>query len=301
LPLLILKPSARFFIQLVIQDFAAAIVRKYGSADEQALLFPSNAVAKRCVDFLYKYSVRQTEATSLPGNSTRFRVIDLVLSGNGDAAQGLKPMISAVIYPRSESRVARAFWQHSGDGVSSRRAEFCFKAFDQGYLTARTSGDEAVKSSDRTCKGPRRYQRKNTLSREPTKAKGVSVRTLWSETLDHTVEQDLDGKDLDQFVEERFGRNLNMSLATKAKTAIRRRIAGCLTADAELDDALKVGRTTESARNVKGVSEDDVYLFPAGMNAIFNAHRTLLEARGALKSVSFGYDPSSLVTILANG
>lgn len=36
------------------------------------------------------------------------------------------------------------------------------------------------------------------------------------------------------------------------------------------------------------VLEQDIYLYPTGMSAIYNAHRTLLAAKGNLKSVSYG-------------
>jgi cystathionine gamma-synthase len=43
-----------------------------------------------------------------------------------------------------------------------------------------------------------------------------------------------------------------------------------------------------TTRNVTGFSEDDVYLYPTGMSAIFNTHRNLLKAKGELKAVVFG-------------
>ena len=92
-----------------------------------------------------------------------------------------------------------------------------------------------------------------------------------------------------QFLEERFGRNLETSLAASAKLAIRRRIAGSLTANVDLNEALDATDKTETVRNVQGFSEDDVYLYPTGMSSIFNVHQTMLKTRGWFKSISYGY------------
>ena len=255
------------------------------------MLFPSTAVATRCLGFLRRYSLHDTRRPAGQHDSGSPRVIDLVLQHtdpNSKTTLGLKPMISAVIYHKSDAQVAKTFWQHSGDGVSSRRAEFCLKAFEQGYLAPLHDSREAVAHLDRMCKGPRRYQRKDSLKGKPSKGQRPSVLALWNENPDFLIPQNLEGKDLVQFVEERFGRNLDMSLAANAKLAIRRRIAGSLTADVELPDALNLPGKPDAVREVQGFSEDDIYLYPTGMSSIFNTHQTLLEARGQMKSISFG-------------
>jgi len=256
------------------------------------MLFPSRAVATRCLDFLRRYSLHDTRRPVGPQDAGSPRIIDLVLQHTDPDSKttlGLKPMISAVIYPKSNAQVAKTFWQHSGDGVSSRRAEFCFKAFEQGYLAPRHDPKETAAALDRTCKGPRRYQRKDSLKERASKGYGPSVLALWNESPDFLVPQNLGGKDLVQFVEERFGRNLDMSVAANAKLATRRRIAGSLTEDVELPDALDLPGKSEAVREVQGFSEDDIYLYPTGMSSIFNTHQTLLETRGQLKSISFGW------------
>lgn len=196
-----------------------------------------------------------------------------------------KPVISAVLFPRTHHTLAKTFWQHSGEGISSRRAEFFHKAFDDGLLlvTADESTEPSVVSSLMLGKGPRRYQ-KGRSSYSPRQ-------------IQHHRDKDqpiikvtagAEGKEYVQFVEERFGRNLDMSLAANAKLAIRRRIVGALTADVELHEALQMTKSSALMRHVQGLSEDDVYLYPAGMSAIFNLHRTMMIIRGDLKSVCYG-------------
>ncbi|KAK4959517.1 hypothetical protein LTR28_005317, partial [Elasticomyces elasticus] len=52
-----------------------------------------------------------------------------------------------------------------------------------------------------------------------------------------------------QFVEERFGRNLNVAFAAEAKLAIRRRIAGSLTANVDLPEAMEKPQDEASKRH----------------------------------------------------
>jgi cystathionine gamma-synthase len=45
----------------------------------------------------------------------------------------------------------------------------------------------------------------------------------------------------------------------------------------------------DNIRGVTGLDEDDVYLHPCGMNAIFSAHQLLLRSREPRKSIVFGF------------
>ena len=238
---------------------------RHGSSTEKAFLFPSHPIASRCAEFMQKQVSSLVIGKSL-------RLVDLYPnsgSSNGKAESEtahVKPIISAVVFPQDYTKIAKTFWQHSGDGVSSRRAEYCHRAFDDGRLTIRNTTIPPTK-------GPRRYQKKesidNSIQCEPVRAP--------------------DRKDYLQFVEERFGRNLDISLACNAKQAIRRRIAGALTANVDLHEALEMAKPSTRTEHVEGFSEHDVYLYPCGMSSIFNTHRVMMACRGEMKSISFGY------------
>lgn len=132
--------------------------------------------------------------------------------------EGIVASFDVVFLPKEYYSLAKAYWQHSGEGISSRLAEF---------------GIEKLITNEGTDK-----------SKEST-----------------------------SFLEERFGRNLDISLVDNAVSALKCRIA-----------------THINDRNTKLVSDDDVYLFPTGMASIFNAHRIILQARDeSLKSVCFGF------------
>jgi cystathionine gamma-synthase len=248
----------RFFIHLDIQAFAASIVKKHGESGEEAMLFPTHATALRCQDFFRRM------APDAP-----VRIVDLVPAAAEERSEKLaliSPKVSAVMYPQEHFDIAKQFWQHSGDGVSSRRAEYCHHLFQKGLLVESTS----INQLPRFCKGPRRYQKKTSVDLD---------------NLDVSTNGEV--QDPTRFVEERFGRNLDLSKTRNAKLAIRRRIAGALTADVGLTEALTLEQD-RTVRPVAGFSEDNVYLYPTGMSAIFNAHRIILQAKGPLKAIVYG-------------
>jgi cystathionine gamma-synthase len=254
----------RFFIHKQIQAFSAAIAEQYGTENEAAMLFPTHLTASRGRDFMSK---RVPEGTQI-------RILDLVPAAEKERSEELaiiSPRISAILYPKEHFSVAKQFWQHSGEGVSSRRAEYCFALFREGFLVEPSTLTETKPSSPRVCKGPRRYQKKTSVD---------------FDSMNGSTEGEV--QDPVQFVEERFGRNLNLTMTKNAKLAIRRRIAGSLTADVGLTEALALDMETATTRNVPGFSEDDVYLYPTGMSSIFNTHRNIMQAKGPLEAVVFG-------------
>lgn len=105
-----------------------------------------------------------------------------------------------------------------------------------------------------------------------------------------------DTEDLTQdqmlYLEERYGRNLDISFAGRAKIALRRRIAGTLRENVGINEAL-LKEPGNTARSQKGIDESDVYLCPTGMSSIWTAHQLLLQALTPRKSVCFGQASST--------
>ncbi|PQE14528.1 cystathionine gamma-synthase protein [Rutstroemia sp. NJR-2017a BBW] len=277
----------RFFIHKLILAFADDITKAYGSPDEQAMLFPSTKTANSCVKFMLGRD------PSISPN--QLKVVDLVLErgpGSTEIITKLSPSISAVLYPKEFFPVAKQYWQHSGNGVSSRRAEFCHTLFQEGLLVRRTASS-SPQSTEKLCKGPRRYQRGSIdkTSRSNHGSNGIDGVHSPISPANSEARESL------QFLEERFGRNLDVSLVDNAKSAIRRRIAGALVDEVDLSQAPS-GEMTSNMRGVAGLSEDDVYLYPCGMNSIFTTHQMMLKARGPLKSISFGFPYVDTLKIL---
>ncbi|KAB8226587.1 pyridoxal phosphate-dependent transferase [Aspergillus novoparasiticus] len=253
----------RFFIHSNIAGFANDIVTKYGTPDQSAMLFPSHKPAHRCRNFM--------KATAEPGCAGDVKIIDLFLDKRKEISTiiaKLSPSISAVIFRKDLFPIAKQYWQHSGDGISSRYAEFCHSLFLDGKLADSTSLQPIMNRK----KGPRRYQSVSICPTSQKENKAASEENV--ETA--------------QFLEEHFGRNLDVSFVDNAKLALRRRIAGSLVGEVDLSVEPCPNMTSDS-RGVTGLSDDDVYLYPCGMNAIFNTHQMLLECRGQLKSISFGF------------
>ncbi|KAJ5885310.1 Cystathionine gamma-synthase [Penicillium taxi] len=274
----------RFFVHLGIQKLAQEIVRRVGNPEsEAATLFASLKTARICHSFM---------VSKIPEDqSQKIRIVNFIPSPNTEAGStSVKSSLVCVIYPKDLASIAKQVWQHSGCGISSRRGEFCMRALQDGFLVEENSTTTIDLDTQRPCKGPRRYRGKgsvNGTSRGPS--------TPSSPDTPSATDGIEDGRDYAQFIEERFGRNLSTSYANKAKIAVRRRIAGVLTADVELPEALE---TATSEGRIAGVSEDDVYLFPTGMSSIFSSHQTLLSARGPLKSICFGFPYTDTLKIL---
>ncbi|KAL2170387.1 hypothetical protein VTG60DRAFT_4873 [Thermothelomyces hinnuleus] len=268
----------RFFIHRSIQAFAADIVARFGPKDAKAFLFPTRRIAARCLTFV--------RAHAPPPVAASLDTVHLVLDTSASASEALTPLsptISAVLCPQEGFPYVKQFWQHTGDGVSSRRAEFCHALFKYGLLRPDDGLTTPPPMSPKPCRGPKRYQRPATV--DTTKATPSPKPGPNGEP---TAGPDV--QETSRFLEERFGRNLDVSFFQPAKSAIKRRIAGALRSDGELTASPPPEREMESnSRGVVNLREDDVYLFPCGMSAIFNSHRALLGVRGNMKSVNFGF------------
>ncbi|KAL2843838.1 pyridoxal phosphate-dependent transferase [Aspergillus pseudodeflectus] len=263
----------RFFVHPIIQELAQEVISRYGNPEvDAATLFPSPNTARVCLAFL---------SSKIPSEDfQKVRVLDFVPTQQLETElPTVTSILSCVIYPKEHASVAKQVWQHSGDGISSRRGEFCLSALRDGLIVEKKSA-AADATSQKFCKGPRRYQGRGSTN-------GIGKGT--------SAMQPQDGRESVQFIEERFGRNLSTSLASQAKIAVRRRIAGVLTEDVELSEALE--KTSEQGR-IAGLDESDVSLFPTGMSSIFNSHRILLKGRGDLKSICFGFPYIDTLKIL---
>ncbi|KAI1333832.1 PLP-dependent transferase [Xylariaceae sp. FL0016] len=271
----------RFFVHKLIQAFCADIVAKHGQPPQQAMLFPTKRSAQRCLDFIRD----KAPQPALAGLSVLHLVLDPAKK-TPDALQSASPVISAVLCSDLAYPFAKQYWQHSGDGVSSRRAEFCHSLFRENILVPEAPSPRPA--HQKVCRGPRRYQRASSIdgANSPSGAQGAAVLIDSADSIESS-----------RFLEERFGRNLDVSLVENAKSAIRRRIAGVLTTDIDLNS--KVLPTMDSnARGVTNFREDDIYLLPCGMNAIFTAHQALLHAREPERSINFGFPYVDTLKIL---
>ncbi|KAJ6032390.1 hypothetical protein N7540_003122 [Penicillium herquei] len=275
----------RFFVHPSIQKLVAELVQRVGDPEkETATLFASIKTARICQSFILS-KITQEQAQTV-------RIVNFVPSPNANVEPtSITSSVASVIYPKEFASIAKQVWQHSGNGISSRRGEFCLRALQDGFLVEDKSSSAADVFPQRPCKGPRRYQGRGSLS-GPSWGSSTPSTSSPTPPSSNGLEE---GPDYGQFIEERFGRNLSALHAKQAKVAVRKRIAGVLTADVELPEALETASTTG---RVDDISEDDVYLYPSGMSSIFNAHQILMTAREPRKSICFGFPYTDTLKIL---
>ncbi|KAM5352140.1 hypothetical protein ACJ41O_004863 [Fusarium nematophilum] len=271
----------RFFIHRSTQAFAKDIIAHHGRPGQQAMLFPTPRVARRCLDF-----IRQRLS---PEVACQVDTIDFILDTSKELSPQLKKLsstVSAVVFPEEAFPIAKQYWQHTGDGSSSRRAEFCHNLFKDKLLIPKSGTTTPPEAAARPLRGPRRYQRGGSI--DDISSPGPKP---------PTPQAPVESIESSRFLEERFGRNLELSLVERAKSAIRRRIAGALAHEVDLNNG-PLPSMTSNTRGIQNLEEADVYLYPAGMNAIFNAHRALLGAREPAKSINFGFPYVDTLKIL---
>ena len=201
-----------------------------------------------------------------------------------------------VLFPTEIFPLAKQFWQHTGMGISSRLAEHCLSMLPEESSVRPAPPSPTLSRPGRN----KHYSAKGSIS--PTNCGGRNAFAAQQASL----VEDL-SKDQSVYLEERYGRNLPVGSAAAAKHAMRRRIAGVLVRDSPEDCSGKPCAGAEdaeigpSSRGVTAITENDVYLFPTGMTAIWNAHHLASMTRPAAKSVCFGYvvhTPSFLVVCL---
>ncbi|CAJ2508789.1 Uu.00g138150.m01.CDS01 [Anthostomella pinea] len=281
----------RFFIHRSIQAFATDIVAKHGRTGLTAVLFPSRRAAQRCVAF-----IRDKAPPSVHADLTLLHLVLDPARKTPDTLHSTTLAISAVLCSQDAFPFAKQYWQHSGDGVSSRRAEFCHGLFRDGMLVLENRTPSPPLSQQRKVhRGPRRYQRGSSIDG----INGFNGAHHATTTPDAATDENADSIESTRFLEERFGRNLDVSLVDNAKSAIKRRIAGVLTSD--LDLSTKSLPTMDSnARGVSNLKEDDIYLVPCGMNAIFTTHQAMLHIHASepRESINFGFPYVDTLKIL---
>lgn len=249
------------------------------------MLFPTKRIADLCRSFIQSRSEFQPRLVHLfvcPGASASSACADLHI----------------VLFPSSAFSVAKEFWQHTGFGVSSRLAEHCLHLMES---------EASNISLSKPASGP-----PSPTTRSPFKAlnrhygstvKGSPKTNAPPPTI--VPELEILSSDHSNYLEERYGRNMPLSYGPSAKRALRRRIARVLIhdPDASLEGSPRIDADQNilagqkdaavgpSARGVTAVTEEDVFLYPTGMSAIWSAHDLIRSVRPDGKTVCFGYVP----------
>lgn len=252
--------------------------QRFGVNGESCLLCPSRKIADQCRTFILNRA-------ELAGAPTHVRLVQYLIYPEESSAQTHQcAELHIVLFPPDIFPIAKQFWQHTGLGVSSRFAEHC--------LSLLPTGDrQSPPTSPTLSRSPFRISNKHYSVKQPAAWIPSGAASKLSST---DIPSDTLSKDQSTYLEERYGRNLPLSAAAFAKRALRRRIAGVLVRDNVQDGPqgpcagaqdVEIG---PSSRGVQDVSEDDVFLHPTGMAAIWNAHQLCLRSRPPAQSVCFG-------------
>lgn len=289
----------RFFIHLGIQKVRTSVSpsvaligphavqlariceQKFGMNGEKCLLCPTKKIADQCRTFILNRA-------ALVRTSTHVRLVQYFICPEDSSAQTREcAELHIALFPPDIFPIAKQFWQHTGLGISSRLAEHCLSLWPGQDKQSPTSLPGSPILSHPHFRGSNKYYSvKQPTGRKPSGEVSKPPSTA--------ILSDVLSQDQCTYLEERYGRNLPLSAAAFAKRALRRRIAGVLIRDNFQDGPqgpcagaqdIEVG---PSNRGVQDVSEDDVFLYPTGMSAIWNVHQLCLQARPLAKSVCFG-------------
>lgn len=260
----------RFFIHLIIQDLAKAIEAKYGREGERCMIFPSYNTAKRCREFIKQ----KTETPNILVRVLRLRTP--APTTDFEKSSVIESEVGIVFFPASEFPLAKQYWQHSGEGISSRMGEYVLKElFDN-------EGKDQARARSRN---------KQELQAQSIQKKSPSISaSMRSNSLGQNEEAE---REFNTFIEQKYGRVLDLKFSKEAKLALRRRICG------KADKSHNQEEEMDKARRGKFLSETDVYLYPTGMASIFNAHQAVLAVEeNPKKSVCFGFPYVDTLNIL---
>ncbi|KAI8974865.1 PLP-dependent transferase, partial [Trametes punicea] len=279
----------RFFIHRTIQQLASICEQRFGVQGERCMLFPARRIAEQCREFMMDRSTKE-------GSPFPIRLVQFTICPEDNEPSTPCRELHIVFFPSDRFSVAKQFWQHTGLGISSRYAERCLSMLHEQFGSPEsplpTNGRPPVKP------GNRHYSAKS-LGKSPPHSP-VTVHARYGGSIaEQTAE--LLSKDHLNYVEERYGRNMPLESAAAAKRAMRRRIAGVLVRDTPSDWSTAGSTEAQlgpSTRGVEGVTEDDVFLYPTGMSAIWGAHQLALAVRPIAKSVCFGFPYTDTLKIL---
>ncbi len=232
----------RFYIHSIIQELQSHILKTYGRDGESCIIFSSYSSAKRCRAFIKDQALKED-----PHSIIAVRILQLTTPApinDIEASYRIQATISVVFFPTQFFNFAKGYWQHAGEGISSRQGEYVLQEFLR-------------------------------LERKENKTKVTDPDAEYS-----------------RFIEERFGRNLDLKFYPKALSALKKRISG------NFADTDNVNTTLSTNSRASQLTEDDVYLLPTGMSAIFHSHLTLLHAFDPRKSIQFGFPYVDTLNIL---
>lgn len=267
------------------------------------MLFPSPRVAAEARDFLANQTPsiasRIVEFVICPSITNLQSPCEPTSSKTSFANASVEVIeLQILLFPKEHWSFAKSFWQHTGDGVSSRLAERALNFMGElppgaQPSTPSTPLEAAPQKNSHYWKNRHYVKRQASVPPTPSGSVPPTPAQPSADTLAQIDGDDL-STDLTTYLEERYGRNLPLFNAPLAKQALKRRIAGgLLPSDEDFGKVDDVARGVAEGSGKKAVTPDDVYLYPGGMSAIWHAHNIARKVRRSTgekegKSISYG-------------
>ncbi|GMF53305.1 unnamed protein product [[Candida] boidinii] len=130
----------RFFVHAKIQELCNLIELNYARDEEKSFIFPTYTTAKRCRAFIK----RRTDLKNCP-----VRILQLSTpppENENEKSIRIETNFAIVFFPSTEYALAKQYWQHSGEGISSRFAEYVLSELKES-LTEGASKNGRLSSS----------------------------------------------------------------------------------------------------------------------------------------------------------
>ncbi|KIO25428.1 hypothetical protein M407DRAFT_25227 [Tulasnella calospora MUT 4182] len=277
----------RFFIHRSIQLLARICEEKFGTPGECCMLVSSAKLADAGRFFLQRHSpipiavrvVQHALSSSTVDEEGADSQNDHQASQEHDSCPQQVLERHMLFFPADSFLLAKSYWQCSGHGISSRRAYRCLELLGiplpdalnlDGGLPPRSTSSSGTSNSS---------------------SPGGSVESLQ------------DGLSQNQTM--RLVQSDEQLLPyAEARVVLQRRIARALEGDfSNPTEPSPLPISPNKASGSRTISDDDVFLYPGGMNAIWHAHQLILQAAEQMgkvpgKSICFGFPYTCTLKVL---
>lgn len=188
----------RFFIHNDIQQLCRLLESSYARDNQKCFIFPTYNIAKRCRTF-----IKEKAKTMNPPIEPAVRILQLSSPSPENSEEEsfkIEANIAVVFFPSQLYSLVKQYWQHTGEGISSRLGEY-FLSEMKDKLKA--EGNNRSSSSTISSHSPR-------TSRSSRSSMSISNFNNKQESA--------------TFIEERFGRNFDLRFAKDAKNILKERL-----------------------------------------------------------------------------
>lgn len=255
----------RFVFHPFVKQLITFCLQRFATQTESCLVFNSRLSCEECRNFMLKNRIDENPIIRIAELSITPNFISNKHSEWNFQNGYSHSVIYTLLFPLNLASLGKQFWQHTGNGVSSRYAEHCLR------LLEAIPKSRAVLSDSNT--GRSRF---HTKLDEKIDTNGLQKALVEKESSFH--------------IEERYGRNLDVRYTDHAMSILKKRISGVL-GDASCSSDLLENEVFQLTLREKDENNecDNIFLYPTGMTAIYSALKMANSVKPGLKTAQFGY------------